>query len=416
MMRADSGAGQEGQASRAQEARFVRSSGLYRTHTGGHANRYQLFVERALSLLRPGGRLGLVAPMGLAIDHGSAALRRHLLSRADVDTLIDFENRRAIFPIHRGVRFLLATATAGRTTAAVRCRFLERDAGVLDTLGDSAEDDPPAALPVTLTPAFLRRVSGEEYTIPELRSATDLALFDKLTAAAPAFGDPSGWAADLGRELNASDDRAHCRAPTPGDRLLPVLDGKHVTPFRVDLDGPTRGLDRLAAARLLDGARTFGRPRLAWRDVASSSNRLTLIAAVVPAGAVTTHTLFCLRSDLDARVQAYLCGVLNSFVANYLVRPRVSTHVTVAMVQRLPVPRPSPGTREDACADAVAALADALARPACPDRVLLSARLQALVARLYGLTRDDLRHVLTTFPLVADEEKALVLSAFEREG
>ena len=48
--------------------------------------------------------------MGLAIDHGSVALRRHLLSRADLDTLIGFENRRAIFPIHRGVRFLLATS------------------------------------------------------------------------------------------------------------------------------------------------------------------------------------------------------------------------------------------------------------------------------------------------------------------
>ena len=39
-----------------------------------------------------------------------------------------------------------------------------------------------------------------------------------------------------------------------------------------------------------------------------------------------------------------LCGMLNSYVANYLVRMRVSTHVSAAIIERLPVPRPD---RED---------------------------------------------------------------------
>ena len=41
--------------------------------------------------------------------------------------------------------------------------------------------------------------------------------------------------------------------------------------------------------------------------------------------------------------QYFLCGLFNSFVVNYLVRLRVSTHVTTALVERLPVP-----TREQA--------------------------------------------------------------------
>jgi hypothetical protein len=60
---------------------------------------------------------------------------------------------------------------------------------------------------------------------------------------------------------------------------------------------------------------------------------------------VTTHTLFCLKSDLALDAQRVLCGVLNSFVANYLVRLRVTTHVTVAIVDRLPAPRPERGAR-----------------------------------------------------------------------
>ena len=54
--------------------RFFRKAGIYRHQGHGHANRYQLFLERALQLTRPGGRIGLVLPSGLATDQGSSAL------------------------------------------------------------------------------------------------------------------------------------------------------------------------------------------------------------------------------------------------------------------------------------------------------------------------------------------------------
>src|SRR4029077_1111269 len=87
----------------------------------GTANYHQLFVERAVSLTRAGGRVGLVLPAGLAIDSGSASLRRFLLTRCDVDALVGFENHKGVFPIHRSIRFLLLTATAGRPTHAIAC-------------------------------------------------------------------------------------------------------------------------------------------------------------------------------------------------------------------------------------------------------------------------------------------------------
>ena len=113
---------------------FVRESGVYRVETRAHANRYQLFVERALQLVRPGGRVGLVLPSGIVSDAGAAPLRRFLFDRADVDDITGLDNRDAIFPIHRSVRFVLLACTAGRPTSQIRCRFgisrpeaLERD-------------------------------------------------------------------------------------------------------------------------------------------------------------------------------------------------------------------------------------------------------------------------------------------------
>ena len=95
---------------------FFRRSPAYSLQGSGHANRYQLFLERALQLTKPGGRVGLILPSGIATDHGSAALRKHLLDRTAIDTWLGFDNRRRIFPIHRSIRFVvLSTANGGRT-------------------------------------------------------------------------------------------------------------------------------------------------------------------------------------------------------------------------------------------------------------------------------------------------------------
>src|SRR5436190_14906622 len=104
MVRADAGsppARADARRTTAQLVRFTRDSGIYTHQSDGHANRYQLFTERAIALTRPGGRIGLVLPSGLASDHGSASLRRLLFSRCGVDAFVGFDNRDGGFPIHR---------------------------------------------------------------------------------------------------------------------------------------------------------------------------------------------------------------------------------------------------------------------------------------------------------------------------
>jgi Eco57I restriction-modification methylase len=376
---------------------FARSSGSYRWQGEGHANLYQLFTERALSLLRNGGRLGLVLPAGLATDHGCAPLRRALLDTTHLDSVIGLDNRAGLFPIHRGLRFLLITGTAGARTVVLPSRFGLTQAAQLDTVPELGPD--PAAVP--LTRAFITSIAGESAAFPDIRCTDDRDVAAAL-AGAPALASADGWRVSFGRELNATDDRGWLTMAGEG---LPVLEGKHLQPFTADCRGvryhvhPQRGAALAARVR-------YQRPRLAYRDVASSSNRLTLIAAVVPAGVVTTHTLFCLREDVDEAVQHYLCGIFNSFVANFLVRLQVTTHVTTAIVGRLPVPVLPP---DDAAFLRVSALARELSQtPGAAAQVAL----QAAVARLYGLTAAAFRHVLSTFPLVDAALRDAVAAAF----
>ena len=397
MIRADAGSADVRERSRATIApvlRFAHDSGVYTAQSSGQANRYQLFTERALALTRRGGRVGLVLPAGLATDHGSAALRRRLFSSCDVDALVAIDNQRGIFPIHRSVRFLLLTATAGSPTRVVACRLGERDPAALETAGEDAPAD-SAWFPVRITPDQIRRLSGDGLAIPDFRTETDMVIAERAAALFPPAEDERGWSARFGRELNATDDRAHFSAPGSG---LPVVEGKHIEPFRVATSRARTSIARAKARRLLDPSR-YERPRLAYRDVAGATNRLTLIAAILPAHCVSTHTVFCLRTPLPLASQYFLCGLFNSFVVNYLVRMRVTTHVTTATAERLPLPTRDHSPR---AFREIAAIARLLSRR---DDPAAATRLQVLVASLYQLTTDEFAHVLSTFPLVPKEER-----------
>ncbi len=232
---------------------------MYHVEMRAHANRYQLFVERALQLARPGGRIGLVLPSGIASDAGAAPLRRYLFDRAAVDEMTGLDNREAIFPIHRSVRFVLLTCTAGAPTSTIRCRFGISRAESLE------HPDSEDGHSVTLTRAFLSRLSGsDDLGVPELAGDADLRLLERISAGFPRLGSPDGWNARFGRELNASDDR-DCFAPyAAGSPARPDIEGNNIDPFRVSLDRPRHQLKTAAPDRVPR------RARLAYRDIASA--------------------------------------------------------------------------------------------------------------------------------------------------
>lgn len=411
VLRADAGnAAQRDEQRRSASAqlRFFRDSGVYRVHGSGHANRYQLFVERALQLARPDGRLGLILPSGFATDHGSSGLRRAVLDDVHIDRVLGFHNGEGIFPIHRDVRFLLLTGTTRARTDRLSCRFGATNAAWLDTLPDAAGEDPPEARPIVLSRAVIDAWDPDYATIPELASPVDLAILVHVSGAMPKLADPNGWGVRFGRELNASDDRRHFVERTSAADHLPILEGKHLEPFRAMVTSAPLAIPLATARTLLAEEATFARPRIGYREIASATNRLTLIAAILPARTLSTHTIFCLKTALTRADQYCLLALLNSLVANYLVRLQVTTHVTAGLMARVPVPRPAahlPARRE------LIALAKELETTGI-DNHAAYARLNAISAHLYGLSREQFEHVVKTFPLLNEDVRAACVAAF----
>src|SRR5262249_49945750 len=263
-------------------------------------------------------------------DFGNRSLRKRLFESCDVDAIVGFENQQSVFPVHRSLRFILMTASRGAPTRSVACRLGERDPAVLEAVGEESATR-SSWFHVHLSRALLKRLSGDDLSIPNIRSPLDLSIVERAATLFAPLGSRAGWDIRFGRELNATDDRSHFKASGVG---LPVVEGKQIEPFKVDLHSGRYSVTPADARRRLAQGR-YEHRRLAYRDVASATNRLTLIAAILPAGCVSTHTVFCLRTALPLRAQHFLCGLFNSFVVNYLTRLRVTTHVTTAIVEGL---------------------------------------------------------------------------------
>jgi hypothetical protein len=364
-------AGEEGDDDHRRTLTFLRQSGHYPSCDRGHLNLYQAFVDRSLSIARAGGRVGLILPWGFASDDGSTPLRARVLGGGAVDSLVGLDNAEGIFPIHRGLRFVVLVASPGSPPREIRARFGVRGLTDIDELPGEDDAGVRSAFPVRLSTDTIRAVGGPALRIPDARKPGDLDWLHRISRAFPSLGDAAGWAVQFGRELNATEDRASF-----GAEGLPVIEGKHLGPFAVDLAHPAHRITRSRALALLSDRR-FARPRLAYRDVSGATNRLALIAAIVPPDVVTTHTVFCLRTPLEPLRQQFLCGLFNSSTLDTVVRMLMGGHVTTSLVEALPVPLWTGSPDQLAVASLAAQLHDD------PRNAGALAELNARVARMY---------------------------------
>jgi len=166
-------------------ARVARSSGAFPLLSGGDANLYGLFVERALRLVKPEGIVGLLVPSGIAADKSAAAFFRSVATTGRLAALFDFENRRTrldLDPFFPDVdsRFMFSALIVGgeaRRFDAASCAFFAQ----------SAEEAEAAAL--TLTPQDFAAVNPNTGTAPVFRSRRDAEITLGVYARVPVLVD-----------------------------------------------------------------------------------------------------------------------------------------------------------------------------------------------------------------------------------
>lgn len=150
-------------------ARVARACGAFPLLSGGDANLYALFVERALRLVKPAGIVGLLVPSGIAADKGAAPFFRSVATTGRLGALFDFENRRTragLEPFFPDVdsRFKFAALIAGgegRRFDAAACAFFAQSAEEAEASG------------LKLTPQDFAAVNPNTGTAPVFRGRRD---------------------------------------------------------------------------------------------------------------------------------------------------------------------------------------------------------------------------------------------------
>jgi hypothetical protein len=136
------------------------------------------------------------------------------------------------------------------------------------------------------------------------------------------------------------------------------------------------------------------------------------------------------KGDLELRDMLYVLSLLNSFLADFSLRQRVSSNLTLNFIYETPIPRLTsrdsqfkPIVTRAARLICTTAEFDDLAKsvgltghqdgatiPA--ERAKLRAELDGLIAHLYGLTQIEFAHILETFPLVTEGVRLAARNAY----
>lgn len=417
-------------------ARSMRQGGDFKWSKGrsaaAHEDLSKYFVDRGIRLTADGGAIGMILPSVVYNGDGCVTIRKVLLGAGRIERFYAFENRKKIFPIDSRYKFVSLVFRRGEKARAFEAAFMRHEL-------DELESDAPKPWMVRLSVKEIATLSPETFAFLEYRSPRDQEIVRRMSAGRPTLGGdgPGSWGTRFmswrahSAIFNAAEDKDLFTNPETGrlhspesvlgsgaepfDLLLmrmqaagfiPVFEGKQIDQFVVGTKSVRWWLAIAQAEQKYDRSPRLG-PTLVFRDLARNTDERTCIACVLPASTAGSHTLNGASFDsvdLDAAAT-----VLNSLCFDFALRLRLAgTHASFTYMAPSPVPAanvtndlPSVSSRQ-AWQHNIEHLTDREAL--WPD--LWEAN--RAVADAYGLSPDDLDHILESFPGMAKKRKPFV--------
>jgi len=438
----------------------------------GRNNLYQYFLHRAFDLLKTGNHLALVVPSGIYTDQGCQPLRELFFSRSRIEFLYCFENRRAIFNIHRSFKFVIFGTQKGGSTNRFKCAFMEHDPEGLPAIDADA---------LKMSVKQVRKFSPDTLSVMEFKNQRDIDISGKLFERAPLLGEegPTNWNVRFSIEFMSNTDAWRFNDITPS--CVPVYAGKNFFQYDHEFLGIERGMSESHLEGIYRGKnKCWQEFRLVFRDIAASTNERSCIASILPPPSAcleTARLIYVIPSSTQSIAPkeynhiCYLAGILNSFCCDFVIRQMVTSHLSQHIMARIPCIRLNESIE---CFELIAARVARLSSidnqfsclwsgnfserwqspdfwypssvpidtygpaheqeirrrlrgeapkltpewgPHCGvhdrlpdrrdigDRAQLRAEIDAYVAHLYGLSRDDFAYILDTFPVLKKKEE-----------
>jgi len=422
-------------------ARRALLAGPYPGLGTGDVDLYRVFAWRNWRLARSGARIGVVLPRNALNGLGMELWRKDVLINGGFPDVCLLANRRRwVFEgVHEQNPLIALTVLDRKRRGGVAfCGpFHSREEWELgrDSMVEATADEFESWTTTAAFPLIPDALAGEVFArmrehprldakttswdfrpVGEFHATTDRSTFDageRTPERWPVYGGSSfnTWMPDTGEVFAWADP----------EQVTATLLEKRRRQVRLS-SSAFFGLD----ASLATDPRSLPclKPRIAYRQITNATNTRTVLAALVPPKLVLTNAApYLLRRAGDEKTEAYLLGCLCSIPLDWYSRRYVEQNLNFHILNGLTIPQP---TAESALRERVVEVAGRLA--ACDERFLewaeavgvpvgsvvdaateteLVAELDALVARLYGLSRVQLEHVFATFHRGWDYESRL---------
>jgi len=409
--------------------KFIRQSARFPLTAVGKINTYAVFAEITRKVISPNGRVGVIVPTGVATDDTCKKFFGDLTQKQSLASLYDFENRENLFTaVDSRMKFLLITIS-GKPIRQGDFSFFLTQPRQINNQGRVFQ----------LSPQDIALLNPNTLTCPVFRTRADADLTKKIYQRVPILENEqkgsNPWGVSFKQGLfNMASDSGLFKNEA-GDGLVPLYEAKMLHQFdhrwaTYTADGGTRDLadveksdpefqpqPRYWVSRA-DIENKLGDKwkkdwLLGWRDICRSTDDRTVIASLLPISACGDTVLLMLPQVDNGKLVSCLLANLDSMTFDFVARQKVGgTHLKFFTMRQLPVISPKAYTSQDIEFISNRALEliyttwdmQAFAQDMGYDgepfiwdsqrRALLRAELDAYYAKLYGLTRDELRYIL----------------------
>ncbi|WYL93593.1 MAG: DNA methyltransferase [Gloeotrichia echinulata IR180] len=411
------------------QGKFIRESGRFPLTAVGDINTYAVFAETTRKLISSEGRVGVIVPTGIATDDTCKRFFGDLTQKQALASLYDFENRQAIFTsVHRSYKFSLLAISGKPIKRGNFAFFLTR----------TKQLDNQARL-FQLSPQDIALINPNTLTCPIFRTSHDAELTKKIYQRVPVLeNEKTGrnpWGISFMRMFDMANDSGLFKNEA-GDGLVPLYEAKMFHQFdhrwatytnngnTRDLTDEEKGDASFAVQPRYWVSRAEVENKLAgkwdknwllgWRDICRSTDERTAIFSVLPKSGCGDTVLLMLPQIENIILILCLFANINSLVFDFVAKQKVAgTHLKFFTMRQLPVLPPELYTAEDIkfisrrvlelvyttwdmqpFAKDMGYDGEPFGAKAQLRTALLRAELDAYYAKLYGLTRDELRYIL----------------------
>ncbi|PSF33343.1 restriction endonuclease [Aphanothece hegewaldii CCALA 016] len=409
------------------QSKFIRESARFPLTAVGDINTYAVFAETTRKLISPTGRVGIIVPTGIATDDTCKKFFGDLIQNQNLASLYDFENREHLFTaLHTKTKFCLLFLSKA-AVKDISFSFISTN------INDLKNPDKVFKLSSKDISSF----NPNTQTCPLFRSRIDAELTKKIYQRVPVLENEktevNSWGISFMPMFHMSND-SHLFKNEAKNGLLPLYEAKMFHQFDhrwatydgteakdVSLEDKSNSTFQITPRYWVSKTEVENRLASKWdkkwllsfRSITDSRNERTAIFSIIPRVGVGHSAPLMIIDIKQISLVCCLLTNLSSLVFDFVVRQKLGgTNFSLFILKQLPVIPPDRYTQEDIeyissrvlelfyTAYDMKLFALDLGHDGEPfiwdenRRAKLRAELDAKYAKLYGLTRDELRYIL----------------------